>query len=134
MESLFDSLNLPSPERPAAPVDPWPEKLTGKEFAERVVNSIEFRQYILMGVRSGELPQAVMCRLMDHAWGQPVKRVELNDVTDPLMDVPLEELRTRLQQLQLMVQMVEDSKQQEQHVQEQTERSLSSSPTHVLVH
>lgn len=49
-----------------------------KQFAKAVLESRDFRQYIVFGLRSGKVPPAVMLRLMDYAdgWGKPVERVE----------------------------------------------------------
>lgn len=49
-----------------------------KAFAEAVLGSREFRMYIVNGLRLGNLPgfTGLLARLMDHAWGKPVERVE----------------------------------------------------------
>lgn len=99
MQSLYDSLSLPNPTAPAAPVQPWPEKLTGQQFAELVVSSLEFRQYILIGLCGGEIPSAVVKQLMDYAWGKPVDRVEVKDTTLRLETLSVEELEERALQL-----------------------------------
>ena len=98
MQSLYDSLHVPNPQAPAASVDPWPEKMTGKEFAELVVGSVEFRQFILIGVSTGELPAAIVTRLMDYAWGKPVERLEVRDVTDPLEKLSTDDLKVQLEE------------------------------------
>lgn len=49
----------------------------GKAFAQAVLNSFEFRQYIVNGLRLGELPAAVIVRMMDLAgWQKPPERIE----------------------------------------------------------
>lgn len=104
-ESLYDALLVPRPEgTKASPATggPWPiDGVTGQEFAETVVNSEEFRAYILYGLRSGDLPAAVVCRFMDHAWGVPVKRMEIEDTTPIPVDRPA--LLARLQYLQTLL-------------------------------
>lgn len=45
-------------------------------FCQRVLDSREFRQYILKGITERDIPPAVMCRVIDHAWGKPIDRVE----------------------------------------------------------
>lgn len=47
-----------------------------QEFAQAVLQSRDFRQYILIGLQTQELPSSVILRLMDYAWGKPVERVE----------------------------------------------------------
>lgn len=66
------------PERAASDAQ-VPDNVDGKEFAEAVVNSREFFQYIVNGLTLGDLAPAVVCRLMDHAWGKPVEVVQLDD-------------------------------------------------------
>ena len=69
--------------------------LSGKAFSEAVVNSLEFRRYILNGLTLGDLPPAVICRLIDHAWGKPVDRLEVKDTTDTLEGMTAEQLEQR---------------------------------------
>jgi hypothetical protein len=63
-------------------VDPGPDVIQleditdSKAFALAVLNSKEFREYIINGLTLGELPSAIICRLMDHGWGKPVEHVE----------------------------------------------------------
>jgi hypothetical protein len=76
--SLADYLGL----EPGTPANPEPderqalERLTGKDFAQAVLDSLEFRRYILDGLRFSSIPAAVLCRLMDHGWGKAPDRVE----------------------------------------------------------
>ncbi len=63
---------------PAVP-DPGPrlEDITdAKAFAEAVLSSKEFRQYIVGALTLGELPPQIILRMMDYAWGKPSERVE----------------------------------------------------------
>lgn len=75
LQSLAEALGTslePVPSAPAELVD-----ITDpKSFAEAVLSSYEFRQYILASLKLGSLPAAVTCRLMDYAWGKPPDRVE----------------------------------------------------------
>lgn len=50
--------------------------LTASEFCEAVVNSYEFRKYILDGIRFAILPPQILGRIIDHAWGKAPDRVE----------------------------------------------------------
>lgn len=79
MESLavylgvVDGAGAPEPEASA----PRLEDITdSKSFALAVLNSPEFRLYIVRSLALGELPAAVLCRLMDYGWGKPPERVE----------------------------------------------------------
>lgn len=47
-----------------------------KAFCAGILESREFRQYIVHGITLGDLPPAVMCRIIDHAWGKPPDRIE----------------------------------------------------------
>jgi len=75
MESLADTLGLTT----KMPDDGRPrlEDITdAKAFAQAVLTSPEFRTYIVSKLTLGELPPAVITRLMDYAWGKPAERVE----------------------------------------------------------
>ena len=78
MESLADFLGV-ALGAPAEPTDTTPhlEDITdSKAFALAVLGSREFRAYIVNSLNLGDLPSAVLCRLMDYGWGKPVDRVE----------------------------------------------------------
>jgi hypothetical protein len=92
METLADFLGLTprEPDRPAPP-----EKLTAKQFCEAVLNSREFRAYIQNGIALGDLPAAIVCRIMDQGWGKPVDRVEFEDKTNHLADLTAEQCEQR---------------------------------------
>jgi len=70
-------------------IDPRPEKdqlksdfdalidiTDPKDFCQKIVASREFRQYVMSGIVLGDLPPAVVTRIIDHAWGKPPERVE----------------------------------------------------------
>jgi hypothetical protein len=75
VQSLAEYLGTAPPSEPDVPrlediKDP-------KAFAEAVLDSYEFRQYIVNGLRLGELPAAILIRVMDLAgWQKPPERVE----------------------------------------------------------
>lgn len=51
-------------------------QLSIPEFCQQIVATPEFRRYLLHGLVMGDLPAAITCRILDHAWGKPVERVE----------------------------------------------------------
>lgn len=69
------------PEKQAEPSSPTVESLLDvtdpTEFCQKILESREFRQYIVNGITLCDLPPAVMCRILDHAWGKPAERVEV---------------------------------------------------------
>lgn len=79
MESLAEYLGVNCQEPadlPADSVHSIPETLDAKEFARRFLNSAEFKRYLVNSLSLGELPPAIITRMMDYAWGKPVDRVE----------------------------------------------------------
>lgn len=101
-ESIADFLG----ESGVEPPDPNTEDLTppledaidladSKAFSLAVLNSREFRRYVVNGLILGELPAAVITRMMDHGWGKPVERVEFEDKTRAIEGLSLEELHDR---------------------------------------
>lgn len=81
-QSLADYLGVegaPSGGQPAKPVTHL-EDIAGdaKAFCDAVLNSFEFRQYIVHGLILGSIPAAVMIRVMDMAgWQKPPERHEV---------------------------------------------------------
>ena len=76
MKSLAEFLGVEDP-KPEPEFDLIECKhFTAKEFCEAVVNSREFRQYIMNGIRLGDIPPQIMGRIIDHGWGKPPDRVE----------------------------------------------------------
>jgi hypothetical protein len=49
---------------------------TAQAFCQRILQSREFRAYLLHGLAVGSLPAAVVCRIMDFGWGKPAACVE----------------------------------------------------------
>lgn len=78
MESLAQYLGIQveaaEPERDAPLLEDG--SLTAQQFADAVVQSVEFRRYILNGLAAGDLPAAVVCRILDQSWGSKPTRVE----------------------------------------------------------
>jgi hypothetical protein len=79
MESLADFLGTNLPDPPFEAHKLCLEDITdSKAFALAVLDSREFRQYIVSGLTLGNLPgfASILGKLMDHAWGKPPERVE----------------------------------------------------------
>ncbi len=47
-----------------------------KTFALAVLNSHEFRSYIVNSLVLGTIPPAILTRMMDYAWGKAPERIE----------------------------------------------------------
>lgn len=87
--------------------EPRLEDITdSKRFALAVLDSSEFRRYIVNGLLLGSLPAAIICRLMDHGWGKPVERVEVKDTTNAVEDITPEELEDRALRLAEMARSI----------------------------
>lgn len=56
------------------------EGLSGVEFCRAVVDSPEFRRYVVTGILAHDIPPALVTRIVDHAWGKPTERVEHSGV------------------------------------------------------
>lgn len=81
MKTLYDALQVEDPAYagtlgPSVPEAPEWQSLTGKDFARHVLDSIEFRRYIITALNIGELPPAIILRMMDYVWGKPIEKVE----------------------------------------------------------
>ena len=78
----------------------FPEgELTAKQFADQIISSDSFNRYNTLGHATGKLPAAVVMRLMDYAWGQPVSKLEVKDTTE-VQDLTTEQLQSRIATLQ----------------------------------
>lgn len=79
-QSLADYLGAddPRPEANRSPsdFDVLINVIDPTTFCQKILQTREFRQYIMNGIVMGDLPPAVVTRVMDHAWGKPVDRVE----------------------------------------------------------
>jgi len=116
-QSLADYLGVTDP-RPedlrakseARPSEPTPAQILDERdptaFCKKILDSREFRQYIMNGIVLGDIPPAVMCRVIDHAWGKPVERVEVRDTTNELEAVTPEQLESRALRLAEMARSI----------------------------
>src|SRR5262245_3013308 len=80
MESLADYLRLEDA-APTAPVEaPATDLFSGittiKEFAERVLNSADYRASLLRRIQLDELPAQIEALLYYYACGKPTERIE----------------------------------------------------------
>lgn len=102
MKSLYDSLRVLDPNEPTdcpAPVDDF-SKLTAKNFSKAIVESRQYRESIARRVVTDTLPPAVECRILDHALGKPIERVEVKDRSRVYDNVSPESLHARIAFLQ----------------------------------
>lgn len=76
------------------------------KFCQKIVESREFRQYVVNGITLGDIAPAIMGRILDHAWGKPVERVEVRDTTHRLEDLTAEQLEARAMRLAEMARSV----------------------------
>lgn len=100
METLSEFLGVS-----IAPDAAAPERLEditdAKAFGIAVMQSLEFRRYILIGLQIGTLPgfSSVLLFLLGHAAGKPVERVEVKDVTTPPEELTADQLEERSMRL-----------------------------------
>lgn len=79
MKSLAESLGLNTIDYQEDPHTKY-EGLSGVEFCRAVVDSPEFRRYVVTGILAHDIPPALVTRIVDHAWGKPTERVEHSGV------------------------------------------------------
>lgn len=101
MKTLADSLGLTQPAAPAP--DTAPTKQSAKTLAKGILESSEYRRSIERRITSDTLPPAVECKLYDYAYGKPVDKVEIKDVTNRLEAMSDEQLATHLEMLRAKV-------------------------------
>lgn len=84
MKSLAEALGVLTLIEEAAAAPPTVEPtaaVSAKAFCQSIIDSPEFRRYLRDGVLLGDLPTPIICKIMDHAWGKPVERLEVEDKT-----------------------------------------------------
>jgi CBS domain-containing protein len=106
METLADLLGVGSQEPQEQPAPRLEDITDSKAFALAVLNSSEFRRYIVNGLILGEIPSGIVTRLMDHAWGKPIERVEVKDTTNNLEGLTSEQLESRAMRLMEMARSI----------------------------
>jgi hypothetical protein len=67
----------PEPEQPQDDFQSLAEIGDAEKFCKAIVATREFRQYIMHGIALGDLPPAVVTRILDHAWGKPPDKLEV---------------------------------------------------------
>lgn len=80
-QSLADALGIQHPREKPVVDDNAPAKMSAEEFCKTLLNSSEFRVYILNGLVFNNLPPQILVRIMDQGWGKPVARIEVKDTT-----------------------------------------------------
>lgn len=80
VQSLADFLGaedpLPEEKRPKTDYETLLDISDPMTFCRRIMETREFRQYIMDGFRAGDIPAAIVGRIMDHVLGKPPERVE----------------------------------------------------------
>lgn len=74
-----------------------------KAFAKAVLESQDFREYVIYGLRRRDLPPTVLIRLMDilssDGWGKPVEKLEIRDTTNDIDEMSVEECEAEARRL-----------------------------------
>ena len=68
---------------------------TGKDFAEHLLQSKQYRESVMRRIVVDALPSAVEVMLFHYAYGKPVERVEVRDTNNSLENLTAEELEAR---------------------------------------
>lgn len=75
--NLAEYLGISDPRHPeVAPTAPFADLTSPKKFCQAILQSPEFRTYLLNGVLLGNLPPQILLRIMDVGWGKPTERIE----------------------------------------------------------
>lgn len=121
MKTLADFLGVQTP--PPGEEAPRLEDINDpREFAKALINSYEFRRYIVNSLVLGELPSAVLLRVFDLAgWQKPPDRLEVKDVT-PAEGLTADQLEARAERLTEMARFLRRA--------EQFDEPLSSDSIH----
>lgn len=105
-ETLADFLGVETSAPPLSE-EPRLEDITdAKSFALAVLESREFRCYIINSLVLGSLPAAIACRMMDYAWGKPVEHVQIEDKIQKPEDLTAEQLEARAMRLAAMARSI----------------------------
>lgn len=109
-KSLADVLGVLDPQQPVSlQQDAKPfVKMTAKAFSQEILNSRQYRESLLRRIIFDELPPAVECKLMDHAWGRPVEKVQVEDTTPRFEELSIEELEQRAMMLVEMARLMRE--------------------------
>ncbi len=90
-QSLADFLDAKDPRKPEDIPQSDFEQLIDvsdpKEFCQRIMKTREFRQYIMNGFVLGDIPAAIVGRIMDHGVGKPVEHIEHSGKIETVTEV-----------------------------------------------
>jgi hypothetical protein len=110
VKSLADYLGTAPPaagatesQAPAQPSLLDAKAYTAKEFSDAVLTSVEFRHYIINALTLGDLPAAIITRMMDYSWGKPAEKIEFEDKTARFEAMSRPELEQRMRMVQQML-------------------------------
>lgn len=97
---------------------------SAKAFCEGIINSHEFRQYLLNGITLGDLAPGVVLRIMDYAWGKPVERIEVTSTQNPFDAMAVEQVEARIAFLDEVLQRLRGEDAQKHDDNSQTSSSV----------
>lgn len=96
MKSLAEHLGVLDSARPDEPETPVTRfKASIKVFCRGILMSKEYRDSLLRRIMMDDLPPAVESLLYHYCYGKPKERVEIEDVTDRLENLTVEQLEER---------------------------------------
>lgn len=110
------------------------EGLSGRAFSRALVSSPEYRRSLVRRAMADALAPAVECRLLDHAWGAPVKRLEVTNPDRPFKDATFEELVRRQAVLDRYIRMFSDARRTNDEVNRSPAEDPPESETPPSVH
>lgn len=116
MKSLAEHLGMLDAQPSVAPApaeDSLARALDEKDplrFAQAVLNSQEFKEYIVNSLKLGEIPSGVLLRIMDYAWGRPIDKLEVKTTVDisTMTAAQLEERAAQLREMAAIVRRSEE--------------------------
>ena len=98
-KTLADLLGVENPQEPDYHPAAVEAHATAKTYAIEILNSPEYRASLMRRIVIDELPSAVECKLWDYAYGRPVERVQVQDLTPQIDDETMDQLKSRVEYL-----------------------------------
>lgn len=102
MKTLAEALGVADPDKPDEPVVPVAPGTTARSMARDILSSHAYRESVMRRITTDSLAPAVECKLYEYAYGKPVERVKIEDVTPQLGELTIEQLEQRAMLLATM--------------------------------